>query len=87
MHSDLQYFRFSHLPPALQATSKPFADLAHFIARELPENEQSRRALEHLLIAKDAAVRSTLDPLPPSSRQPPSSPGAQGDPAPAHGFR
>lgn len=80
MHSDLQYFRFSHLPPALQERSKPFADLAHWIARELPENEQSRRALEHLLIAKDCAVRAALDPLPPSSRQPPASSPSMGDP-------
>lgn len=61
MHPDLQYFRFEHLPPKLQATSKPFADLAHWISRELPENEQSRRALEHLLVAKDCAVRAGLD--------------------------
>ena len=67
MHSDLQFFRFEHLPPRLQATSKPFADLAQWIARELPENEQSRRALEHLLIAKDCAVRAGLDAPPPAS--------------------
>lgn len=70
MHSDLQYFRFEHLPPKLQERSKPFADLAHWIARELPENEQSRRALEHLLIAKDCAVRAALDPSPPSIGDP-----------------
>ena len=64
MHSDLQFFRYEHLPPRLQWTSKPFADLAQWIARELPENEQSRRALEHLLIAKDAAVRAALPPPP-----------------------
>ncbi len=78
-HNDLQYFRYSHLSPAMQARSKPFSDLAHWIARELPENEQSRRALEHLLIAKDCAVRAGLDPLPPSSRAPSSSPSI-GDP-------
>ena len=64
MHSDLQYFRFEHLPPRLQAFSKPFAELAQFIAREVPENEQSRRALEYLLIAKDCTVRAGLAPAP-----------------------
>lgn len=60
----LRWFRYEHLPPHLQATSKPFSDLAHHVARTLPENDESREALRKLLEAKDCAVRAQLDSAP-----------------------
>lgn len=61
----LRHFRFEHLPPHLQAASKPFGEAAQFVVSQLPDNEQSRLALQWLLLAKDAAVRSLLDgPMP-----------------------
>lgn len=59
-HPLLQFFRWEHLPPHLQATSQPFADLAHQLARELPANSQLDGALAKLLEAKDCAVRARL---------------------------
>ncbi len=55
----LQYFVYSHLPERLQATSKPFAELAQMIAA-LPDVEERHVALRKLLEAKDAAVRAKL---------------------------
>lgn len=56
----LQFFRFSHLPEALQQVSRPFADLAQWIAADLPRNPERTVALRKLLEAKDAAVRAVL---------------------------
>lgn len=55
----LQFFEFAHLPPALQAISKPFGELAQFIAT-LPSNPERTTALRKLLGAKDCAVRAQL---------------------------
>jgi len=70
----LQFFKYSHLPPALQLISKPFCDLAHAIVEgdnsqnsgvvtsgpPLPRNPERTVALRKLLEAKDAAVRAVL---------------------------
>lgn len=66
----LQFFAYSHLPPHLQAVSKPFGDLAHAIVNgdhdswpgvgPLPRNPERTVALRKLLEAKDAAVRALL---------------------------
>lgn len=70
----LQFFAFSHLPPHLQAISKPFGELAHAIVHgdntsesgtvtfgpALPRNPERTVALRKLLEAKDAAVRALL---------------------------
>jgi hypothetical protein len=56
----LQFFKFDHLPPALQGASRPFAELAYKIAGEYPRNPERTVALRKLLEAKDAAVRSTI---------------------------
>lgn len=66
----LQFFAFAHLPPHLQAISKPFCDLAHSIVKgdesgaalslALPRNPERTVALRKLLEAKDAAVRALL---------------------------
>ncbi len=66
----LQFFAYEHLPPHLQAVSKPFGDLARLIANgikdettwtaPLPRNPERTAALRKLLEAKDCAVRALL---------------------------
>jgi hypothetical protein len=55
----LQFFAFAHLPPHLQAVSKPFCDLAEQIASG-PQNPETTAALRKLLESKDCAVRAVL---------------------------
>jgi hypothetical protein len=57
---ELVYFSYSHLPVYLQEVSKPFYELAYFLFEKLPDSSQRAMALQHLLIAKDAAVRAHL---------------------------
>jgi hypothetical protein len=57
----LKYFAYEHLREDLQAYSKPFHELAHWITITLPENPERTVALRKLLEAKDAAVRAALD--------------------------
>lgn len=65
MDALLQFFAYEHLPPHLQAVSKPFGDMALKLADELPANPESTTALRKLLEAKDCAVRAVLfKPLP-----------------------
>jgi len=56
----VQFFAFAHLPPHLQAISKPFADLADQIVATLPKNPERTVALRKLLESKDAAVRAAI---------------------------
>lgn len=68
----LQFFAFEHLPPALQAVSRPFGELARVIVAAgevpagtsvsfpLPRNPERTVALRKLLEAKDAAVRAFI---------------------------
>lgn len=56
----MQFFAYAHLPPALQAVSKPFGDLAGEVVKTLPRNPERTVALRKLLEAKDAAVRASL---------------------------
>jgi hypothetical protein len=56
----IQFFDYAHLPPHLQAISKPFHDLAHDIVEELPRNPERTVALRKLLESKDAAVRAMV---------------------------
>jgi hypothetical protein len=60
----LKFFAFAHLPERLQAISKPFAALASQVAWHGGEagNPEVTVALRKLLEAKDAAVRSALNP-------------------------
>lgn len=58
--SILRYFHYSHLPPVLQAASKPFCDLARHMVETLPRNPERTVALRKLLEAKDAAVRANV---------------------------
>lgn len=57
----LRHFTFAHLPPHLQAISRPFCELAHEVAAR-PCTDPAERAttLRKLLEAKDAAVRAEL---------------------------
>jgi hypothetical protein len=55
-----QFFAFAHLPPHLQAVSKPFADLAALVVASVPRNPERTVALRKLLEGKDAAVRAML---------------------------
>jgi hypothetical protein len=55
-----QFFAYEHLPPHLQAVSKPFGELAKQIVDTLPRNPERTVALRKLLEAKDAAVRALV---------------------------
>lgn len=57
----MRYFSFAHLKtPELQEVSRRFADLACWVASELPRNPERTVALRKILEAKDAAVRAAL---------------------------
>lgn len=71
----MQFFKYDHLPPALQEVSRPFAELAKSIVglpawedaegkapapMNLPRNPERTVALRKLLEAKDAAVRAFI---------------------------
>ncbi len=56
----LQFFAYEHLPPHLQAVSKPFGELAITVLMGLPRNPERTAALRKLLEAKDAAVRALV---------------------------
>ena len=56
----MQFFAYSHLPPHLQAVSKPFGDLAQQIVDTLPSNAERTAGLRKLLEAKHCAVRALL---------------------------
>jgi hypothetical protein len=56
----LAFFEYDHLPDHLQATSKPFGDLAQWMESVLPDGAEKTTAMRKLLEAKDCAVRSTL---------------------------
>lgn len=56
----LQFFACDHLPPPLQAVSRPFGEMAARIVATLPRNPERTVALRKLLEAKDAAVRALI---------------------------
>lgn len=56
----LRLFRYQHLRGELQVVSSGFAQLAVSVAMRAQRSRQTEMALEHLLIAKDAAVRAAL---------------------------
>ena len=51
---------YTHLPMALQASSRPFCELAAHIVTTLPRNAERSVALRKLPEAKDAAVRANV---------------------------
>lgn len=56
----LQFFAFEHLPMRLQAISRHFYWLAHWLVSATPRNAERSVALRKLLEAKDAAVRASM---------------------------
>ena len=56
----LQFFKYEHLPMALQAISKPFGDLANSMVEALPRNPERTVMLRKLLESKDCAVRALI---------------------------
>ena len=60
MRSFMQFFQYGHLPPHLQAVSRPFPELAVDLINTLPANPESTVAMRKLLEAKDCAVRATI---------------------------
>lgn len=63
----LQLFRWKHLPPHLQAVSRPFGELAAQLVRTLPSNRERSTALRKLREAKDCAVTALIFVEPPRS--------------------
>lgn len=56
----MRFFSYKHLPSDLAAISKKFADLAWEMHDTLDNCHERQKALDYLLIAKDAAVRAAL---------------------------
>jgi hypothetical protein len=57
----LRYFKYDHLPPQLQAVSKPFCEMAESIAKGPTSGPETTTALRKLLEAKDCYVRAHLN--------------------------
>lgn len=55
----MRFFKYDHLPQKAQVVSKPFCDLAQVVFAG-PTSFQTLTSLQHLLEAKDAAVRAAL---------------------------
>jgi hypothetical protein len=56
----LKHFKFAHLPPHLQAVSKPCGEMAFAMADALPEGPDLTCGLRDLLTAKDNFVRALI---------------------------
>ena len=56
----MRWFEFDHLPPHLQAVSRPYADLARALTGSIPASQELAVALRKLLESKDAAVRAAI---------------------------
>jgi len=57
----MKYFAFGHLPPKLQAVSRPIGELAEKMNNELPDCPEKSAGLRKLLEAKDCLVRASLE--------------------------
>jgi hypothetical protein len=55
----MRFFEYQHLPEFLQATSKPFCELARQID-QLPDSAEKSAGLRKLLEAKDCIVRAAM---------------------------
>ena len=56
-----KYFRYDHLPPALQDVSKPICELAEKMDDTLPDGPEKSAGMRKLLEAKDCFVRAALE--------------------------
>lgn len=57
----IKYFAFAHLPPHLQAISKPVGLLAEKLEALLVDGPEKSAGMRKLLEAKDCFVRTALD--------------------------
>jgi hypothetical protein len=57
----LRWFAYAHLPPDLQAASRPFCELAESVVQTHVRSAERTVALRKLLEAKDAAVRCAIE--------------------------
>ena len=57
----IKYFAFAHLPPKLQAVSKPLGELAEKLETLLPDGPEKSAGMRKLLEAKDCFVRCAID--------------------------
>lgn len=57
----IKYFAFAHLPPHLQAVSKPLGELAEQFEHQLQDGPEKSAGMRKLLEAKDCFVRAALD--------------------------
>ena len=57
----IKYFAFAHLPPKLQAVSKPLGELAEKLEALLPDGPEKSAGMRKLLEAKDCFVRCAID--------------------------
>jgi hypothetical protein len=60
----IKYFAYAHLPPHLQAVSKPIGELAEKMEAELPDGPEKSAGMRKLLEAKDCFVRAALEKKP-----------------------
>lgn len=60
IRQQLRFFTWEHLPPDLQAVSRPCGDLAEHMARELPVCAETTAGMRLLLQAKDCFCRAAL---------------------------
>lgn len=56
----LAFFAFEHLPPHLQAVSRPIGELARNMAGTLPDCAEKTAGMRKMLEAKDCFVRAAL---------------------------
>lgn len=57
----IKFFSFAHLPPHLQAVSKPIGELAQALEDLLPDGPEKSAGMRKLLEAKDCFVRAQLE--------------------------
>lgn len=68
----IKYFAFAHLPPKLQAVSKPLGELAEKLETLLSDGPEKSAGMRKLLEAKDCFVRCAIDmPEPVANTVPP----------------
>lgn len=60
MNPIMKYFEYAHLPPHLQAVSKPICDLAQEMDDLLDDGPEKSAGLRKLLEAKDCLVRASI---------------------------
>ena len=61
MNRLMQFFKYEHLPPALQEPSRSCAELASKMDADLDESAEKTAGLRKLLEAKDCFVRAKLE--------------------------